>query len=116
MRLFTEDAGIVALGSSLLLLSFILEPGRNFNIILERSLQAAGDARYPMVISIAVTWVFSVPLTYLLGIYCGYGLYGIWAAFIADEWLRGILLWFRWKGKAWQSKSLVQSREPDAAV
>lgn len=27
---------------------------------------------------------------------------------ITDEWLRGILLWFRWKGKVRQSKSLVQ--------
>ncbi|MDO7906697.1 MATE family efflux transporter [Paenibacillus sp. JX-17] len=116
MRLFTGDAGIVTLGASLLLLSFILEPGRNFNIILERSLQAAGDARYPMVISIVVTWVFSVPLTYLLGIYLGYGLYGVWAAFIADEWLRGILLWFRWKGKAWQRKSLVTGREQETVV
>ncbi|RUT35751.1 MATE family efflux transporter [Paenibacillus zeisoli] len=108
LRLFTGDVDIVSLGASLLLLSFILEPGRNFNIILERSLQAAGDVKYPMVVSIAVTWAFSVPLTYLLGIYSGYGLYGIWAAFIADEWLRGVLLWFRWKGRSWQSKSLVQ--------
>lgn len=111
LRLFTGDAGIVSLGGALLLLSFILEPGRNFNIILERSLQAAGDVKYPMMVSISVTWAFSVPLTYLLGVYCGYGLYGVWAAFIADEWLRGILLWFRWKGRAWQRKSLVHSPE-----
>ncbi|MBW7461713.1 MATE family efflux transporter, partial [Paenibacillus sepulcri] len=42
MGLFTHEASIIQIGASLLLLGFILEPGRNFNIIIERSLQAAG--------------------------------------------------------------------------
>jgi putative MATE family efflux protein len=108
LKLFTDDHSIVALGAALLLLSFLLEPGRNFNIIIERSLQASGDARYPMIISVIVTWLFSVPFTYLLGIHMGYGLYGIWIAFIVDEWLRGLILWLRWRSRAWQQKSLVQ--------
>ncbi|OZB96681.1 MATE family efflux transporter [Paenibacillus sp. XY044] len=116
MKLFTTDPDIIAMGAALLLLSFLLEPGRNFNVILERSLQAAGDARSAMIVSITVTWLFSVPLTYLLGIHWGYGLYGIWAAFIADEWLRGILLWVRWRSKAWQRKALVQLRSEEQAL
>jgi putative MATE family efflux protein len=117
LELFTDDRAIIKLGASLLLLSFLLEPGRNFNVIIEKSLQAAGDARFPMIVSISVTWLFSLPLTYFLGIRMGYGLVGIWTAFIVDEWLRGIILFVRWRSRAWESKSLVQrSGGKEAAV
>lgn len=116
IQLFTADPDIITMGASLLLLSYLLEPGRNFNVILERALQATGDAKAAMLVSILVTWCFSVPLTYILGIHLGYGLYGIWAAFIADEWLRGILLFIRWKSKAWQQKALVHTNRNGEAL
>lgn len=106
--LFTHNHEIITLGSTLLIMGFLLEPGRNFNIILERSLQAAGDARFTMTISIVVIWCLSVPLTYLLGIHWGYGLIGMWCAFIFDEWTRGLILCFRWKSKKWENKSLIK--------
>lgn len=107
LQLFTDDPAIVALGSTLLLFGFLLEPGRNLNIVLERALQATGDARFCMIVSIVAIWVFSLPLTYLLGIHLGYGLIGIWIAFIIDEWTRGIILLARWRSRKWESKSLV---------
>ncbi len=107
LRLFTQDASIVGLGASLLLLGFLLEPGRNFNVVMERSLHAAGDARFTMFAALTVTWLASVPLTYLLGVHWGYGLYGMWIVFIFDEWARGLLLYYRWRSRAWQGKSIV---------
>ncbi|MBD2869188.1 MATE family efflux transporter [Paenibacillus arenilitoris] len=115
LELFTHDASIIQMGATLLLLGLLLEPGRNFNIIIERSLAAAGDARFAMYAAVSVSWLFSVPMTYLLGIHLGYGLLGIWAAFIMDEWLRGLILLLRWRSKAWQRKALVQ-RQEEAAV
>ncbi|WP_309122550.1 MATE family efflux transporter [Paenibacillus sp.] len=108
LRLFTHDASIVGLGASLLLLGFLLEPGRNFNVVMERSLHAAGDARYSMISALAVTWFASVPLIYLLGVHWGFGLYGMWFAFMFDEWARGLLLFHRWKSRAWQKKAIVR--------
>ncbi|WP_052737955.1 hypothetical protein [Bacillus sp. SA1-12] len=61
-----------------------------------------------MSVSILVIWCFSVPLTYFLGIYLGYGLIGIWIAFISDEWVRGLILFLRWKSRTWENKSLVK--------
>ncbi|WP_255570358.1 MATE family efflux transporter [Cohnella sp. CFH 77786] len=107
LRLFTQEPAIIALGATLLLLSFLLEPGRNLNVIIERSLQAAGDARFPMWISIAVSWLFSLPLAYYLGIHREYGLIGFWSAFVVDEWLRGLILLIRWRSKSWTGHSLV---------
>jgi Na+-driven multidrug efflux pump len=115
LDLFTDSEEIIRIGSTLILLSFVLEPGRNLNIMFERCLQAAGDARFSAVSSVLIMWLFSVPLTYLLGIRLGYGLYGIWAAFIADEWARGIVLFLRWKSKAWKSKAIVSRAAKTAA-
>jgi len=110
LGLFTSNPEIVSLGVSLLLLGFLLEPGRNFNIVVERSLQAAGDARYSMVVSICVIWCFTVPVTYLMGIHWGFGLIGIWITFVADEWIRGLFLYFRWRSRAWENKALVKQK------
>ncbi len=112
LSVFTDDPAIISMGAALLMLGFLLEPGRCFNIVIGQSLRAAGDARFLMMASIAVMWCFSVPLIYLLGIYFGYGLIGIWAAFIADEWLRGVILYFRWKSRAWEKKALVERAKP----
>lgn len=108
LRLFTDDPDILSLGAILILLGFLMEPGRNFNILLERSLQATGDMRFTMGVSVIIIWVFSIPLIYFLGIHMGYGLLGIWVAFIADEWVRGFVLFLRWRSKAWVSKALVK--------
>ena len=68
---------------------------------------AAGSARFPVMMGIVSMWGISVPLSYLFGITFGWGLLGMWAAFAIDEWLRGILMYCRWKSKAWESKALV---------
>lgn len=36
------------------------------------------------------------------------GLVGVWISFIADEWLRRLLMLWRWRSKVWQKKSFVQ--------
>jgi Na+-driven multidrug efflux pump len=56
-------------------------------------------------------WGIAVPLSYFLGIHYGLGLAGVWIAFITDEWLRGIIMYYRWKSRAWESKVLVQKKQ-----
>ncbi|NHN31793.1 MATE family efflux transporter [Paenibacillus agricola] len=106
--LFTSDVQIIALGAALLAMGFILEPGRCLNIIIGEALRATGDARFILITGVVVIWGLIIPLTYFLGIYLGYGLVGIWIAFIIDEWLRGIVLFIRWRSRAWEKKVLVQ--------
>lgn len=110
LGLFTENPDIIAVGSGILLLSIILEPGRTFNLVVINSLRAAGDARFPVMMGVVSMWGIAVPLAYWLGIKLELGLIGIWAAFIVDEWLRGLLMLLRWKSRAWESKVLVKPR------
>jgi putative MATE family efflux protein len=104
LAMFTDTKEIVELGGALLLYGFLLEPGRNMNVIFERALQAAGDARFAAASSVLIMWLFSVPMAYFLGVGLGYGLYGIWASFIVDEWLRGSILYFRWRSRRWERR------------
>ncbi|KAF0818061.1 MULTISPECIES: MATE family efflux transporter [unclassified Cytobacillus] len=110
MGIFTSNPDIIKVGSVLILLTILLEPGRSFNLVVINSLRAAGDVKFPVYMGILSMWGVSVTLSYVLGIYFGLGLAGIWIAFIADEWLRGLLMLWRWRSRVWVSKSFVSSK------
>ncbi|WP_264736856.1 MATE family efflux transporter [Cytobacillus firmus] len=110
MGIFTSNPDIIKVGSVLILLTIFLEPGRSFNLVVINSLRAAGDVKFPVYIGILSMWGVSVTLSYVLGIHFGLGLAGIWIAFIADEWLRGLLMLWRWRSRVWVNKSFVSSK------
>lgn len=106
-RLFTSDPEVIQLGKKILAIEMILEIGRAMNIVLVGTLQASGDIRFPIYVSIVDVWLVAVGLGYLLGIYAGWGLCGIWTAMAADECIRGIILLIRWKQGKWKTKNLL---------
>jgi putative MATE family efflux protein len=110
LSFFTKDDEIISMGSTLLLLCLILEPGRTFNLVVINSLRATGDANISLIMGFISMWGISVPLAYFLGIHLGFGLPGIWIAFIVDEWFRGIIMYFRWRSRVWEKKVLVQNQ------
>jgi putative MATE family efflux protein len=110
LSFFTKDHEIISMGSTLLLLCLILEPGRTFNLVVINSLRATGDANISLIMGFISMWGISVPLAYFLGIHLGFGLPGIWIAFIVDEWFRGITMYFRWRSRVWEKKVLVQNQ------
>ncbi|MFT9597898.1 MATE family efflux transporter, partial [Mesobacillus sp.] len=112
LGIFTDNMSIIELGTTLILLTIILEPGRSFNLVLISSLRAAGDVKFPVYMGILSMWGVSVTLSYFLGIYLEMGLVGIWIAFIADEWLRGLLMLWRWRSRVWVKKSFVPDAKP----
>ncbi|WP_163101640.1 MATE family efflux transporter [Peribacillus alkalitolerans] len=111
LSIFTSNESIIAVGSTLIWLTIILEPGRTFNLVIINSLRAAGDVKFPVYMGILSMWGISVTLSYLLGIYFELGLVGIWLAFAADEWFRGSLMLWRWKSKVWMRKGFVTHQD-----
>ena len=98
---FTHDAAIIATGSVLLWWTVLLEPGRTFNLVVINALRAAGDARYPVMAGAASMAIVLGGGSWLLGIHFGLGLTGVWIAYAADEWIRGLLMWRRWVRQGW---------------
>jgi putative MATE family efflux protein len=115
LSIFTDNPEIIKEGTILLYLTLLLEPGRSFNLVIISSLRAAGDVKFPVMMGLISMWGVSVPLSYLLGITFGLGLVGIWIAFAADEWLRGLFMLWRWRKRKWQKQQLILS-EKEAAV
>ncbi|WP_269532048.1 MATE family efflux transporter [Chitinimonas sp. BJYL2] len=101
LGLFTQDAAVISLGTQLLWWTVLLEPGRTFNLIVINALRATGDARFPVMAGIASMVIVLAGGAWVLGIHAGLGLVGLWIAYAADEWLRGLIMWWRWQSRAW---------------
>lgn len=114
MSLFTDNEEIIKIGASVLVLSIILETGRTLNIVIINSLRAAGDATFPVIMGALSMVMMSVPLGYLFVFVLDMGLPGIWLAIAADEWLRGIIMFFRWKSRKWEKYTLVHKKEDNS--
>ncbi|MFG6461561.1 MATE family efflux transporter [Roseateles sp. DXS20W] len=98
---FTADRHIIALGCTLLWWTVLVEPGRVFNMVVINALRAAGDARYPVIAGAASMALVLAGGSWFLGVYLGWGLVGVWIAYAADEWIRGLLMWRRWATLGW---------------
>ena len=99
--LFSSDPVVIHGGTVLLRMCVVLEIGRVFNIIVINSLRATGDVRFPVQTGAVCMWLVWVPNAWFLGLHLGWGLVGVWIAMTLDEWLRGILMYRRWKLRKW---------------
>ncbi len=105
--IFSSDPQVIALGRQVMWVDVLLELGRCFNIVLVRNLQAVGDVAFPVAVGICSQWLIGVGAAYLLGVWGGLGLVGIWIAFMLDENLRAVIFVFRWKKGRWRSIKTV---------
>ncbi|WP_225413859.1 MATE family efflux transporter [Stigmatella hybrida] len=110
--LFTANADIIQLTSQIIVLSLLLESGRSFNLVLVNALRAAGDATFTVYAGFGSMVCLSLSLGYFLVFRMNMGLAGVWLAIAADEWVRGIVMWLRWRSRAWEKQSLVHPAEP----
>lgn len=98
---FTKDPAIIATGMSMLWIGLLIEPGRAVNIIMNDTLRAAGDARYPALAGLPSQLVVLGAGSWWLGWHLGFGLLGVWLIYALDEWLRALINWLRWQRKGW---------------
>lgn len=111
LSVFTDNAEVIAIGCTILLMNAVLEFGRTTNIVIIACMRGAGDIYFPTACAVLSNWIISVGCSYLLAVVCGMGIYGLWIALAADECVRGILMIIRWKSGAWKTKRVV--KEPD---
>lgn len=74
---------------------------------LPSAFRASGDARMCMIISVASMWIFRIGFSYLLGLYFGMGVFGIWVAMVIDWVVRAICFVIRYRGGKWKHAALV---------
>ena len=92
----------MALG--ILLVDIIAEAARGISHVHEAALRAANDVTLTMIVTIVSGWVVSVGLGYVLASVCNMGLMGFWIALVADELVRAVYTYCRWKSNRWTTK------------
>jgi putative MATE family efflux protein len=101
LRIFTNDPAVIREASKLLWISVALETGRTFNIVVINALRGTGDARFPVMAGITSMVFILAGGSWFLGTQMNWGLTGLWIAYAADEWVRGLIMWTRWKKLGW---------------
>jgi len=112
---FTRDANVIAWGATLLWIAVVLEPGRVFNLVVINALRATGDARFPVAVGSVSMLVVMAGGSWLLGVHFGLGLPGVWIAYTADEWLRGLMMAARWQRRGWLGHARATHRRVSQA-
>lgn len=74
---------------------------------LPASMRAAGDVRFPMLVSVISMWALRIGAAWLLTTYTNTGASGVWLAMLGDWLLRAAVFAHRWHGGVWQSKRLI---------
>lgn len=108
--MLTNNEEIIRLGVTIMTIDILVEIGRAVNIYATNALRSAGDVNFPFYLGVIVQWSVSVGLSYLLGIHWGWGLVGMWTAFLLDENIRAIVFVKRWNSMKWAQKSFTRNR------
>lgn len=106
----SDNPEIIRIGALVLWIDVVLEIGRAVNITAVNSLIASGDVFFPFWTGIAVMWGVATLLSYVLGVWLGWGLVGIWVAMALDELIRAAIFERRWRSCRWQNKSFTTPR------
>ena len=109
-KLLSTNPEVISIGATVLYIDVLLEIGRAVNITSVNSLNAAGDVMYPFITGVIVMWGVATLLSYVLGIWWGWGLNGIWLAMALDENIRAAVFERRWRSRKWENKSFARRR------
>ena len=74
---------------------------------VQRILRAANDVRFTMLVSLFSMWAFRIAFSYILALYFGLGVLGIWIAMCIDWLCRGIFFVVRFARGKWKSISYI---------
>ena len=72
------------------------------SFLMANILRSAGDARYTMRVTVLSMWLLRVGLGYVLGVWMGYGVVGVFVAQVVDWVARVFCFSIRYRGTKWQ--------------
>jgi putative MATE family efflux protein len=100
MRLFTDDAKVVAIGAEWLRILSYSYFVYAWWMVSVQAFNGAGDTRTPTYINLVFFWLIQIPLSYWLAIKLGWEESGVfWAVFISETSVGLFTLWLFTRGK-----------------
>jgi len=103
----TENwATVLALGVAALRIAATFQIFDGWNITLMGSLRGGGDTLWPAVASQALTWLFFLPLAWVMCFTLGWGMPGAWGAAAVHLAAMCGVLYLRYRGGGWMAKDI----------
>lgn len=90
--LFTNDAEVIALASTLLIMTGIYQVADGLQTVAIGALRGMKNVITPMVVAFICYILLTISVSYFCGIYLGWGAPGIWFAYILELYLASFLL------------------------
>ncbi|WP_010296817.1 MATE family efflux transporter [Clostridium senegalense] len=100
--IFTNTKEVQEMVIRVLRLIALFQPFAAITQIFTSALQGAGDTKFPMYSTLIGIWGIRVGIGYLFGVLLGFGLIGVWMAYVIDITIRGILLLKRFLNGKWK--------------
>lgn len=102
IRIYNSDPVIVSQGSIALRIMAIVQPAQAAAFVLAGALRGAGDTRWPLYATSVGVWGFRVALAELFVVHLGFGLPGAWAAMAIDQFVRTLVIMYRFNTGRWK--------------
>lgn len=107
----STDESLLPIIARVLPILYLLEIGRCINLIVIQGQKASGDVFFPLILGIVSMFLVMAFGSWLFGIICGLGVFGVFLAQALDEFGRGIISLIRWFSNRWQNKSIIKKEE-----
>ncbi|MCM1299924.1 MAG: MATE family efflux transporter [Firmicutes bacterium] len=104
MKLFSDDAEVIALGSTVLRMVAVSEPFYGVPIVIEGIMQGAGKTVTPFVFNVLGMWCVRIVGTFICTQLLGYGLIAAWACMIGHNVLLFVLFIVHYATGKWKPK------------
>lgn len=104
--IFTNNAQVILVGKTLMLITLFMEPARAINIAAGVALRAVGDTNFPLITSMIFIWGI-LPIIYFLDLSFTLTIFTMWLCFAADEILRSAINLWRWTTGRWKAMGLT---------
>jgi hypothetical protein len=102
-RVFTSDQGVIERSAFMLMLA-LAQPPMGVHFTLGGALRGAGDTWTPLVAAFLGNWAFRVPLAYVFSQGFDLGITWVWAALIADHFVRAAWLAASFRRGRWRRR------------
>ncbi|MHB8927588.1 MAG: MATE family efflux transporter [Bacillota bacterium] len=102
MRMYTSDMEVVRQGVIALRIIALIQPAQSTAFILAGGLRGAGDTTWPVISTAIGVWGFRVFLSWVFVEVLHWGLGGAWWAMFADQGVRSIIIYYRFRSGRWK--------------
>jgi MATE family multidrug resistance protein len=99
---FNRDPQVQEVAANLFLFLLVFQILDALGTVSSGAIRGAGDTRWPMVVSLLLSWLFFVPSVFILGKLVGWGIYGAWTGATVYICILGLTMYGRFRAGKWK--------------